>query len=58
MDTRFTAALRNLAQNYYQRHIAFAEYRAQRKKIIAEMDREFNGSAYNAQHDITQNKFN
>lgn len=35
--------LENLAKNYYQHHITFEDYRAQRKLVLDEMDAEING---------------
>lgn len=35
--------LRNLSSDYYHHHINVDEYRAQRKKILDKIDREFNG---------------
>lgn len=41
--TSFSAMLRNLSKEYYQSHIGFDEYRAQRKIILDKIDEEFNG---------------
>ena len=42
METKYTAMVKNLFQEYYKRNISFGEYRLQRNKIIHEMDMEFN----------------
>jgi len=42
-DISFSAQLRNLSKDYYQNHIDFEEYRAQRKVILDKIDEEFNG---------------
>jgi|GEM_PF-6028076 len=42
-ETKYAVLIKNLFQEYYQRHISIAEYRERRNKIIREMDRDFNG---------------
>lgn len=43
VDTKYSAAIKNLFQEYYKRNFSMGEYRAQRKTIIDQMDEEFNG---------------
>ena len=42
-DLSYSAKLRDLSKDYYQNHINFESYRAQRKIIIDKIDEEFNG---------------
>lgn len=42
-DISFSSTLRQLSKNYYQQHIGFEDYRAQRKIILDQIDEEFNG---------------
>ena len=42
-DLSYSARLRDLSKDYYQNHINFESYRAQRKIIIDKIDEEFNG---------------
>lgn len=42
-ETSFSAMLRSLSKEYYQSHIGFEEYRAQRKNILDKIDEEING---------------
>lgn len=42
-ETSFSAMLRRLSKEYYQSHIGFEEYRAQRKSILDKIDEELNG---------------
>lgn len=42
-ETKYADLIKALFQEYYQRHISQAEYREQRRKIIQDMDKEFNG---------------
>lgn len=42
-DTSFSEKLHNLSKQYYQSHIGHEEYRALRKVILDEIDKEFNG---------------
>lgn len=44
-EKSYSQMLRNLANEYYEDHIGFEEYRAQRKTIIDRIDEEFNGTA-------------
>ncbi len=43
-DTHYTADIKNLLQEYYKRNLTMGEYRAQRKLLIDQMDREYNGA--------------
>lgn len=43
IETKYGAVVKNLFQEYYKRNISMGEYRAQRKKVIDQMDEEFNG---------------
>ncbi len=42
-EASYSLMLRNLSSDYYHHHINVDEYRAQRKKILDKIDREFNG---------------
>lgn len=42
-ETSFSEMLRSLSKEYYQSHIGFEEYRAQRKNILDKIDEEING---------------
>lgn len=42
-DTHYTTAIKNLFKDYYNRSLTVEEYRAQRKQLIDQMDKEFNG---------------
>ena len=42
-DLSYSAMLRDLSKNYYQNHIGFEDYRAQRKSVLDKIDEEFNG---------------
>ena len=39
----FSVELRNLVDDYCDRHLSFDEYRAQRKAIFDRIDEEYNG---------------
>jgi len=43
-DTHYTTTVKNLFQEYYKRNLTMGEYRAKRKLVIDQMDREFNGA--------------
>lgn len=43
-ETSFSLMLRNLANEYYNNHISFGDYRTQRKIILDKIDENFNGS--------------
>lgn len=43
-DTHYSATIKNLFQEYYKRNLTMGEYRAQRKLLIDQMDKEFNGA--------------
>lgn len=43
LETKYAAVVKNLFQEYYKRNISMGEYRAQRKRILDQMDEEFNG---------------
>lgn len=45
VDTKYSAAVKNLFEEYYKRNFSMGEYRAQRRKIINQMDEEFNGAS-------------
>lgn len=45
VETNYSFAIKNLFQEYYKRNISMGEYRAQRKKIIDQMDEAYNGSS-------------
>lgn len=42
-DISYSAKLRALSKDYYQNHLRFDEYRAQRKIVFDKIDEEFNG---------------
>lgn len=42
-DDSFSTRLRLLSKDYYQKHISFEEYRIARKKMLNQIDEEFNG---------------
>lgn len=44
METKYTALVKNLLQEYYKRNISVEDYRLERNKIIYEMDIELNGT--------------
>jgi hypothetical protein len=44
VDTNYSLRLRNLSNDYYHGHIDFENYRAQRMKILEQLDRELNAS--------------
>ncbi len=41
--TSFSQMIRNLSYDFYNRTITSAEYRARRKKLLDEIDAEYNG---------------
>ena len=43
--------IRELADEYYNHHIGFQEYREQRKKLIDEIDEEMNNDSINSAQD-------
>ncbi len=43
-ETHYTPTIKNLFQEYYKRNLTMGEYRAKRKLLIDQMDREFNGA--------------
>lgn len=43
LETKYAAVVKNLFQEYYKRNVSMGEYRAQRKRILDQMDEEFNG---------------
>lgn len=51
LETKYAALIKNLFQEYYQRNISMGEYRAQRKRILDQMDEEFNGVKNRGQSD-------
>ena len=44
LETQYAAVIKNLFQEYYKRNISMGEYRAQRKRILDQMDEEYNGT--------------
>lgn len=42
-DKSISAVLRDLSSDYYQNHIGFEDYRAQRKVILDNIDLQMNG---------------
>jgi hypothetical protein len=44
LETKYAAVVKNLFQEYYKRNISMGEYRAQRKRILDQMDEEYNGT--------------
>ena len=44
LETKYAAVIKNLFQEYYKRNISMGEYRAQRKRILDQMDEEYNGT--------------
>jgi len=42
-EQSYSAKLRELSKNYYQSHLGYEEYRAQRKEVLDKIDEEFNG---------------
>lgn len=48
-DNLYSAAIRNLFQEYYKRNINIAEYRSARKKILSQLDRDYNGQVAEAE---------
>lgn len=42
-ETEYAVLIKALLQEYCQRHISLPEYRAQRSKIVRDMERDFNG---------------
>lgn len=47
-ENSYPEMLRRLCNEYYQRHIGFEEYRAQRKSILDKIDEVFNGRKFSA----------
>jgi len=43
-EQSFSTALRNLAWEYYNHRLEFQDYRAQRRRMLDEIDREYNGA--------------
>lgn len=43
LETKYAAVIKNLFQEYYKRNISMGEYRAQRKRVLDQMDEEYNG---------------
>ncbi len=43
-DISYSAKIRALSKDYYQNHLHFDEYRAQRKIVFDKIDVEFNGN--------------
>ena len=43
-ETKYAAVIKNLFQEYYKRNISMGEYRAQRKRVLDQMDEEYNGA--------------
>ncbi|HTF84081.1 MAG TPA: hypothetical protein VL987_05825 [Cellvibrio sp.] len=44
LETKYAAVIKNLFQEYYKRNISMGEYRAQRKRVLDQMDEEYNGA--------------
>ena len=44
-DTSYALLLRNLSSDYYHGHINFEDYRAQRNRILDEIDAELNADS-------------
>ena len=44
-DTSYALLLRNLSSDYYHNHISFEDYRAQRNRILDEIDAELNADS-------------
>lgn len=42
-DNSFSSRLRQLSKDYYQHHLGFDDYRAQRRNLLEQIDEEFNG---------------
>ncbi|MGM8225556.1 hypothetical protein ACSV5M_03165 [Cellvibrio sp. ARAG 10.3] len=43
-ETKYAAVIKNLFQEYYKRNISMGEYRTQRKRVLDQMDEEYNGA--------------
>ncbi len=54
-ELSYSAMLRELSKNYYQHHIGFDEYRAQRKSVLDKIDEEFNGRKSNEESNAKAN---
>ncbi len=58
METKYTALVKNLLQEYYKRNISVEDYRLERNKIIYEMDIELNGTKNIQQEGQSQEAIN
>jgi hypothetical protein len=58
VETKYTAMVKNLFQEYYKRNISVEDYRLERNKIIHEMDVELNGTKNVQQEAINQETIN
>lgn len=50
LETKYAAVIKNLFQEYYKRNISMGEYRAQRKRVLDQMDEEYNGAKSTGQN--------
>ena len=53
-DTAYSTRLRKLSKDYFQTHIGFDDYRAQRKIVLDEIDAEFNGRRQTDEDSVDQ----
>jgi len=53
VETKYTQQLKQLVYDYYNRSLSLETYRAQRNKVIDEMDIEFNGAEYKEERHST-----
>jgi hypothetical protein len=53
METKYTQQLKDIVYDYYNRSLSLEDYRAERSKIIDEMEMEFNDADYVVEHNVT-----
>lgn len=54
MEKNYVDAIKQLVDQYYRNTISSSEYRLSRKRLIDQMDVEFNGADIANKDDITQ----
>lgn len=57
METKYATLIKDLFQEYYKRNLSMGEYRAQRRKLIDQMDQEYNGAKRMEQKQPYQNDY-
>lgn len=54
MEKNYSEAIKTLANQYYEHEISFDGYQTSRKKLIDQMDIEFNGHEFNNKRTMGQ----